>query len=151
MRAIEAGLLPVDCSEASQTSVDGAPGLFRWQACPYRRGTVADLVSNRQSMQTGALPLSNIVTAAPQRWVLGYERFPQLLAARARFSRSRPIACSSSAARSARSINAWVGRTHAVGHRVIPLVRMNSATASVSSLDIVPPSPASSSTPVGGG
>src|SRR5215467_5864437 len=96
------------------------------------------------------LPLSNIVTAAPQRWVLEHERFPQLLAARARLSRSRPVACSSSAARSAGSINAWVGRTHAVGHRVMPLVRMNSATASLSSLDIIPaPFPASSRPPVG--
>ena len=41
--------------------------------------------------------------------------------------RSCVIACCSSAARSAASTEPWVGRTQAVGQRVIPLVRMKSA------------------------
>jgi hypothetical protein len=48
-------------------------------------------------------------------------------AALARRDRSCAVACSSSAARSASSTEPWVGRTQAVGQRVIPLVRMNSA------------------------
>src|SRR5215467_1012157 len=88
--------------------------------------------------------LSNFVTVAPYRLGLGYEEFPQLLAARARVSRSCPTACCSSAARSAGPINAWVGRRHAVGHRVTPFDRMNSAIASQSSSDILSPSAADS-------
>jgi hypothetical protein len=42
---------------------------------------------------------------------------------------SRRDAYSSSASRSAAATAPWVGRTQAVGHRVTPLVRMNSATA----------------------
>ena len=48
-------------------------------------------------------------------------------AALARRNFSCVIACSSNAARSAASTEPWVGRTHAVGQRVIPLVRINSA------------------------
>src|SRR6266403_3588897 len=40
------------------------------------------------------------------------------------------MACSSNAILSAAATKPWVGRTQAVGQRVIPLVRMNSATAS---------------------
>ena len=47
--------------------------------------------------------------------------------------RSRAIACSSNATRSAARIEAWVGSTHAVGHRVIPFLRMNSEIKSRSS------------------
>jgi hypothetical protein len=75
--------------------------------------------------------------ADPYSWGLEYINFPQLVAARARCRRSRATACSSKAARSAAASNAWVGKTQAVGHRVIPLVRMNSATASPSSSFIV--------------
>ena len=70
-------------------------------------------------------------------WGLMCTNFPQLIAARARSSRSRVAACSSNAARSAAPSNACVGKTKAVGQRVIPLVRMNSATATLSSSDIV--------------
>src|ERR1700730_735044 len=42
---------------------------------------------------------------------------------------SRRTAYSSRASRSVAATEPWVGRTHAVGHRVTPLVRMNSATA----------------------
>src|SRR6516164_1232048 len=45
----------------------------------------------------------------------------------------------SSAIRSAAVIKPWVGRTQAVGHRVIPLDRINSVTASQSSSDIFTP------------
>ncbi len=41
--------------------------------------------------------------------------------------RSCVMACCSSAARSAASTEPWVGRTQAVGQRVMPFVRMNSA------------------------
>jgi hypothetical protein len=68
---------------------------------------------------------------------LGCANLPQVLAARVRWSWSRETACSSNAARSAAPSKAWVGKTQAVGHRVIPLVRMNSATASASSSVIV--------------
>ena len=70
-------------------------------------------------------------------WGLRFTNFPQFIAARARSSRSRVAACSSNAARSAARSNACVGKTQAVGHRVIPLVRMNSATATLSSSDMV--------------
>jgi hypothetical protein len=43
--------------------------------------------------------------------------------------RSLPVAYSASAARSASATSPWVGTTHAVGQRVMPLRRMNSATA----------------------
>jgi hypothetical protein len=55
---------------------------------------------------------------------------PLRAAARSRFTRSRTSACCSNAIRSAAAIKPWVGRTQAVGHRVIPLDRINSATAS---------------------
>jgi hypothetical protein len=42
------------------------------------------------------------------------------------------MACSSNAILSAAATMPWVGRTQAVGQRVIRLVRMNSATASQS-------------------
>ena len=45
-------------------------------------------------------------------------------------NRSRAMACSCNATRSAAATNPWVGSTQAVGQRVIPLVRINSATAS---------------------
>src|SRR5262249_30991655 len=48
-------------------------------------------------------------------------------AALARRNFSWVTACCSRAARSAGSTEPWVGRTQAVGQRVIPLVRMNSA------------------------
>ena len=70
-------------------------------------------------------------------WGLRFTNFPQFIAARARSSRSRVAACSSNAARSAVPSNACVGKTQAVGHRVIPLGRMNSATATLSSSDMV--------------
>ncbi len=73
---------------------------------------------------------------------LGCNNFPQLVAARARSRRSRVTACSSKAARSTAPTDAWVGRTQAVGHRVTPFDRINSAIASQSSSDIFPlPSP----------
>src|SRR5215472_8306784 len=55
---------------------------------------------------------------------------PQRAAARSLLTRSRTSACCSNAIRSAAAIKPWVGRTQAVGHRVIPLDRINSATAS---------------------
>jgi hypothetical protein len=64
---------------------------------------------------------------------------PQRVAARSRCNRSRATACSSSAIRSAAAIKPWVGRTQAVGHRVIPFDRINSAIASPSSSDILLP------------
>jgi hypothetical protein len=67
---------------------------------------------------------------------------PQRVAARSRCNRSSATACCSSAIRSAAAIKPWVGRTQAVGHRVIPFDRINSAIASPSSSDIfLPPSP----------
>ena len=69
----------------------------------------------------------------------GCNNLPQLEAARARSRLSRVTACSSNAARSAAPTNAWVGRTQAVGHRVTPFDRINSAIASQSSSDIFPP------------
>src|SRR5215472_13945041 len=70
---------------------------------------------------------------------LGFEikNFPQLLAPRARRPRSLTTAYACNAARSAAPTNAWVGRTQAVGHRVMPLVRINSATASPLSSAII--------------
>src|SRR5277367_3012722 len=50
-------------------------------------------------------------------------------AVRARRTRSRAAAYSSSAVRSAAATEPCVGSTHAVGQRVTPLVRMNSLTA----------------------
>lgn len=47
---------------------------------------------------------------------------------------SRRTAYSSRASRSVSATEPWVGRTQAVGHRVTPLVRMNSATAASQSL-----------------
>src|SRR5262249_26280387 len=47
----------------------------------------------------------------------------------ARRIRSRSTACSSSAALSAAATRPCVGRTQAVGQRVTPLFRINSATA----------------------
>jgi hypothetical protein len=68
------------------------------------------------------------------------ENRPQRAAARSRCTRSRRSACCSNAVRSAAAIRPWVGRTQAVGHRVIPFDRMNSASASRSSSDIfIPP------------
>src|SRR6516225_3435215 len=64
---------------------------------------------------------------------------PQRAAARSLLTRSRTSACCSNAIRSAAAIKPWVGRTQAVGHRVIPLDRINSATASQSSSDILTP------------
>ena len=64
---------------------------------------------------------------------------PQRVAARSRCNRSRATACSFSAIRSAAAIKPWVGRTQAVGHRVIPFDRINSAIASPSSSDIFLP------------
>ena len=55
---------------------------------------------------------------------------PPRAAARSRCTRSRRSACCSNAIRSAAATTPWVGRTQAVGHRVIPLDRINSATAS---------------------
>src|SRR6201993_4649693 len=66
---------------------------------------------------------------------------PQRVAARSRCSRSRATACCSSAIRSAAAIKPWVGRTQAVGQRVVPFDRINSATASPSSSDILLPPP----------
>ena len=64
---------------------------------------------------------------------------PQRVAARSRCNRSRATACCSSAIRSAAAIKPWVGRTQAVGHRVIPFDRINSTIASPSSSDILLP------------
>jgi hypothetical protein len=49
------------------------------------------------------------------------------------------MACSSNAILSAAATKPWVGRTQAVGQRVIPLVRMNSATASQSFSGMIHP------------
>jgi hypothetical protein len=57
----------------------------------------------------------------------------------ARRNRSRVMACSSNATRSAAATEPCVGRTQAVGHRVIPLVRINSATASQSFSGMIHP------------
>ena len=81
---------------------------------------------------------------------LGFNNFPERAAARAWSSRIRVTACSSKAARSAAPTDACVGRTQAVGHRVIPFDRINSAIASQSLSDIFPPSAASSSCRDGG-
>ena len=59
---------------------------------------------------------------------------PQQAAARSCRTRLRRSVYCSNAIRSAGAIEPWVGRTQAVGHRVIPLDRINSATASRSSL-----------------
>src|SRR6516225_8004398 len=45
---------------------------------------------------------------------------PQRAAARSLLTRSRTSACCTNAIRSAAAIKPWVGRTQAVGHRVIP-------------------------------
>jgi hypothetical protein len=63
----------------------------------------------------------------------------QRAAAWARRKRSRSNACSSNATRSAAGTKPWVGSTQAVGQRVIPLVRINSATASRSFSNIIHP------------
>src|SRR4029077_11075441 len=47
--------------------------------------------------------------------------------------------CSSNAILSTAATKPWVGRTQAVGQRVIPLVRMNSATASQSFSGMIHP------------
>ena len=65
---------------------------------------------------------------SPDSGALTFQNARQRAAARARRDRSRAAAYSSNAARSAAATKPWVGRTQAVGHRVIPLVRMNSAT-----------------------
>ena len=70
----------------------------------------------------------------------------QRAAARSRRTRSRATAYCSNAIRSAAVINPWVGRTQAVGHRVMPLERINSATTSQSSSDIFTPLPINSLT-----
>src|SRR6202022_4284747 len=63
------------------------------------------------------------------RWVEGgaFQNSRARDAAFARRNFSCVIACSSRAARSAASTEPWVGRRQAVGQRVIPLVRINSA------------------------
>jgi hypothetical protein len=58
------------------------------------------------------------------------ENCPERVAALFRRTRSRRSACCCNATRSAAAIKPWVGRTQAVGQRVIPLDRINSATAS---------------------
>jgi hypothetical protein len=63
----------------------------------------------------------------------------QRAAACARRERSRATACSSNATGSAAATKPWVGRTQSVGQRVIPLVRINSATVSQSFLGIIHP------------
>ena len=92
------------------------------------------LISSKRCRNTGRLSIGHYHRG------LGCNNFPQLVAARARNSRSRVAACCSNAARSAAPTNAWVGETQAVGHRVIPFDRMNSAIASLSSSDILSPS-----------
>ena len=106
---------------------------------PASRWILSD-PADRRSWSIGGmrrLARSPATWADPYSWGLEYINVPQLVAARARCRRSRATACSSKAARSAAASNAWVGKTQAVGHRVIPLVRMNSATASPSSSFIV--------------
>src|SRR5215471_4948136 len=71
---------------------------------------------------------------SPDSGALTFQNAPQRAAARARRDRSRAAAYSSNAARSAAATKPWVGRTQAVGHRVIPLVRMNSATTALQSV-----------------
>jgi hypothetical protein len=68
------------------------------------------------------LPPAGIAAAMVQ---IGRSRAASL----ARLIRSRSIAYSLSAARSAAATKPCVGETQAVGQRVIPLVRINSATA----------------------
>jgi hypothetical protein len=87
-------------------------------------------------------------TAKRPLWGVGYRRCycaafkftddRQRAAAFVRRKRSRSTACSSNATRSAAVIKPWVGSTQAVGQRVIPLVRINSVTASRSSSDMIP-------------
>ena len=84
----------------------------------------------------------NLTSEAAKRplWGVGYRRCycagfkfkdgRQRAAACARRNRSRATAYSSNAVRSAAATKPWVGRTQAVGQRVIPLERINSATAS---------------------
>ena len=79
-------------------------------------------------------------TAKRPLWGVGYRRCycaafkfkdgRQRAAAFVRRKRSRSNACSSNAARSAAATKPCVGSAQAVGQRVIPLVRINSATAS---------------------
>ena len=63
------------------------------------------------------------------------------VAAFARRNFSCAIACCSNAARSAASTEPWVGRTQAVGQRVIPLVRINSAITASPPLALLPCAP----------
>ena len=113
------------------------PDFPGWEAAIV--STLLSLTSSERYRNTGKLSIGN------HHRVLEGNNLPQLVAARARNSRSRVAACFSNAARSASPTNAWVGETQAVGHRVIPFDRMNSATASQSSSDILSPSAADSS------
>ena len=83
--------------------------------------------SPRPSRRAG-LPAIAGYSAAGRANTAGKNEFCRA-AARARRTRSREAAYSSSAARSAAATEPWVGTTHAVGQRVTPFVRMNSATA----------------------
>src|SRR5690242_1977342 len=56
--------------------------------------------------------------------ILKFKNGRQRALARARRNRSRAMACSSNATRSAAATKPWVGSTQAVGQRVIPLVRI---------------------------
>src|SRR6516225_5934647 len=115
-------------------------------SCDRRLGdlvAVAGQLSIRSSVITageaastptmGSARLSTVVNPQgviphPDSGALRFQNAPQRAAARARRDRSRAAAYSFNAARSAAATKPWVGRTQAVGHRVIPLVRMNSAT-----------------------
>ena len=107
-----------------------------WEAAIV--STLPSLRSSTRCRNTGRLSIGNYHRG------LEWNNFPQLVAARARSRRSSVTACCSNAARSVAPSNAWVGETQAVGHRVIPFDRINSAIASQSSSDILSPSAADS-------
>ena len=103
---------------------DAAISVLRGTAPASRRGSPGYHLSNFAPLAIGHVnPFSG-------------ENCPQRAAARFRCTRSRKSTCCCNAIRSAAAIKPWVGRTQAVGHRVIPLDRINSATASRSSSDI---------------
>ena len=81
---------------------------------PLRREAVN---ARAETRQTETRELFSFVQSSPRA------------AARSRRTRLRTSACRSNGIRSAAATKPWVGRTQAVGHRVIPLDRINSATA----------------------
>src|ERR1700730_14980080 len=73
------------------------------------------------------IELPRYLSAGRDAWISQYCCARAATLTRRRWSRC--TAYSSRASRSVAATEPWVGRTQAVGHRVTPLVRMNSATA----------------------